>query len=159
MQPLQPLEPQLVRQIDLLSNSAVALSLMAVRIPNLPRRSAAAAVIAAAGATDLIGWLNDGSLGVFTLRSSIPDDGSDIDGSFLLHLQSYLRNDFVPNGGIDALIAFRSVHVWSSEVTDADDLIAALFAVPAAIVDIGLAPAGMPAMLCRPEPSRPYLWP
>ena len=86
MEPMMPLKPQLLRQVRLLSNSLTRLSLMSVVIPNLSRQATVAAVLAAVTTTDLVGMLEDGSIGVFSLRAPGPDGGVGVDERFLPRL-------------------------------------------------------------------------
>ena len=139
MESLLPLRPQLTRQINLLSHSAMRLSLMSVVISNLSRHATAAAVLAATSAHDMIGLLEDGSIGIFAIRtSSGPDGGVGVEERFLPRLQASLHYAFTPNAGIKARVWFRSAHRWAAEVFNADDLINILFDTQARTINLDL---------------------
>jgi len=161
MEPMLPLKPQLLRQVRLLSNSLTRLSLMSVVIPNLSRQATVAAVLAAVTSSDLVGTLEDGSIGVFSLRAPGPDGGVAVDERFLPRLQAALGNSFSPGFGSNMKIWFRSVHRWASELTDGEDLIDSLFAASSRVVGIGAQPVPPATLLPfrRPRQVRPAMWP
>ena len=160
MEPMMPLKPQLLRQVRLLSNSLTRLSLMSVVIPNLSRQATVAAVLAAVTSTDLVGMLEDGSIGVFSLRAPGPD-GAGADERFLPRLQAALGNAFSPGFGSNVKIWFRSVHRWATELSDGEELIDALYASSARVVGIGAQPVPPATLLPfrRPRQARPAMWP
>jgi len=161
MEPMMPLKPQLLRQVRLLSNSFTRLSLMSVVIPNLSRQATVAAVLAAVTTTDLVGMLEDGSIGVFSLRGPESEGGSGTDERFLPRLQAALGNAFSPSFGGSVKIWFRSVHRWATELGDGEDLIDALYASSARVVGIGVQPVPPATLLPfrRPRQVRPAMWP
>ena len=161
MEPMLPLKPQLVRQVHLLSNSLTRLSLMSVVIPNLSRQATVAAVLASVTSTDLVGMLDDGSVGVFSLRAPTADGGIGVDERFLPRLQASLSNAFSPGFGSNVKIWFRSVHRWASELGDGEELTDALYAASARVVGIGVQPVPPATLLPfrRPRPARPAAWP
>jgi len=136
MQPLMPLRPQLARHIELLGDSPTRISLMSVTIPALSHQATVAAVLSATTAADLVGMLPDGSVGVFVLN-----DLTHIDEHFLPRLQTSLLHAFAPAFMSTVKIWFRSVHRWTAEVREADDLLNSLLASPARVVGLGLPPA------------------
>jgi hypothetical protein len=147
--------------VHLLCNSVTRLSLMSVVIPSLSRQATVAAVLSAVSTNDLVGMLEDGSIGVFSLRAPGPDGGAGVDERFLPRLQTALTNAFSPGFGSGVKIWFRSVHRWASELGDGEDLIDALFDASARVVGIGSQPVP-PAILLpfrRPRPARSALWP
>jgi len=154
MEPLLPLRPQLIRQINLLSNSATRLSLMSVVIPSLSRQATVAAVLSSATAADLVGMLGDGSIGVFALRHAGPDGGAGVDERFLPRLQASLRSAFAPSFANEVKIWFRSVHRWATEVGDGDDLLDAIYAASARVVGLAL-PVAPASRLLRPSAALP----
>lgn len=161
MEPMMPLKPQLLRQVRLLSNSLTRLSLMSVVIPNLSRQATVAAVLAAVTTTDLVGMLEDGSIGVFSLRAPGPDGGVGVDERFLPRLQAALGNAFSPGFGSNVKIWFRSVHRWATELSDGEELVDALYAASARVVGIGAQPVPPATLLPfrRPRQARPAMWP
>jgi hypothetical protein len=161
MEPMLPLKPQLIRQVQLLSNSLTRLSLMSVVIPNLSRQATVAAVLAAVTSTDLVGMLEDGSIGVFSLRAPHADNGGGVDERFLPRLQTALGNAFSPGFGSNVKIWFRSVHRWASELSDGEELVDALFAASSRVVGIGMQPVPPATLLPfrRPRPVGSAVWP
>jgi len=161
MEPMLPLKPQLIRQVQLLSNSLTRLSLMSVVIPNLSRQATVAAVLAAVTTTDLVGMLEDGSIGVFSLRAPGPTGGMAVDERFLPRLQAALGNAFSPGFGSNVKIWFRSVHRWASELSDGEELIDALFQASSRVVGIGAQPVPPATLLPfrRPRQERHAMWP
>ena len=110
---------------------------MTVVIPSLPQPTTVAAVLAASTASDVVGRMDDGSIGVFGLRAPICRDDAGIDELFLPRLQGALRRSAALPGGVDLRIWFRSVHRWASEIGDSESLIDALFAASARVVGVG----------------------
>lgn len=162
MEPMMPLKPQLIRQVQLLSNSFTRLSLMSVAIPALSRQANVAAVLAAVTSTDLVGMLEDGSIGVFSLKGPGTDGGGGgFDERFLPRLQAALGNAFSPGFGSNVKIWFRSVHRWATELGDGEELIDALHASSARVVGIGAQPVPPATLLPfrRPRLERPAMWP
>jgi len=161
MEPMLPLKPQLIRQVQLLSNSLTRLSLMSVVIPNLSRQATVAAVLASVTSTDLVGMLDDGSIGVFSLRAPNADGGVGVDERFLPRLQAALGNAFSPGFGSNVKIWFRSVHRWATELSDGEDLVDGLYAASARVVGIGVQPVPPATLLPfrRPRPIRSAAWP
>jgi hypothetical protein len=136
MQPLMPIRPQLTRHIGLLGDSPTRVSLMSVAIPALSRQATVAAVLSAATAADLVGMLPDGSVGIFVLN-----DVANVDERFLPRLQASLVQAFAPAWMATVKIWFRSIHRWSMEISDADDLVNSLLGSSVRVVGICPPPA------------------
>jgi hypothetical protein len=131
---------------------------MSVQIPNLSRASSVGAVLAAASAVDLVGLMEDGSVGVFALRGLGPDGGAGVAERFLPRLQTILRGAFAPGFGISLRIWFRAVHRWAVEVAEPDELVEALYASPAQVVGIGLTSVPSRLVVPRAPVSRSAEW-
>ncbi len=141
MQPLLPLEPEIDRAIRLLGGSSTRLSLIGVAAPRLDPLQLRLAVRAATTASDICGILPDGGIGVLSLR------GGD-------EFMARLEQQFAPGRRFTVLI--RSVHCWSTEMRDTEDLIQTLLHTPARPVTVGARTFGMihavAARRARPAP-------
>ncbi len=139
MTPLEPIRPELSRQIKVLRLSRQRMSLMSVATHHLPAAAVAAAVRAAAAPLDAVGTLADGSVGVISLRASGTDGGAGVEDRFLPRLQASLSHYCRDDGTFR--VWFRSVHRWAAELGTADDIIASLFDAPARPVRVRQEPA------------------
>lgn len=135
MDRLRPLERELEYQITALGISNVRLSMMSVFVPALPLAVVASTVRAAAAPSDLVGMLEDRTIGVLCSRALGPDGGQGVEDRFLPRLQSLLLT-LCRHRALDLTIRFRAVHLWASELSDADDLVNLLFDMPVRMVPL-----------------------
>lgn len=119
---------EIQQQIETLGASTVRLSLMSVRAPALPSAVFESALHAAAAPLDVVGRLDDGSLGMLSLRSVGTDGGAGVEHRFLLKMQAVLAQ--VASRRAIGPICYRAVHRWACELTDALDLLDCLFDAP-----------------------------
>jgi hypothetical protein len=137
-----PLRPLLRRKVKLLSASNMRLSLASISVPGLARQATIASVLASTTPTDLVGSLDDGTIGVFCLR--FPDHGPDhglwpsVEDRLVPRVQSSLRMSLDPEFLSRLRLWVRSVHRWATEVGDAEELFDLLSAAPSRVV--GIAP-------------------
>jgi hypothetical protein len=141
MERLLPLQQQMDRRITRLGAAFVQMSLMSLSLPGLSQRVLIPAVVAAALASDIVGELADGSIGVFAMSF-----GQNVDNSreqrFQARLQAALplaRNESGPQ--LPSRAMFRSVTAYAAEISDAQDLVNLLFAMPAEAIRLAPPPS------------------
>ena len=130
------LESEVDRQIARLRLSNIKLMLLSVSAPQLPASVLNAAVCATAGRTDLVGSLEDGSVGVLTFLPTRAGGASAFEQRF--HARLRVRLLAASGANVCGRAWVRSVQRWSAELGSTDDLFDALAAAPRSYVALGL---------------------
>jgi hypothetical protein len=130
------LEIEVDRQIARLRLSNSKLMLLSVSAPQLPAPILNAAVCATAGRTDLVGTLEDGSVGVLAFLPLRTGVATAYEQRF--HARLRVRLLAASGARVCGRAWIRSVHRWSAELYAASDLFDALAAAPRTYIALGL---------------------
>ncbi len=131
--PLPPLSSEVGRVIGALRDSKARLTLMSVAAETASVNATIDAVRRAANASDRVGVLADGTVGILSLACRDSDGESCVEERFLDRFKGLPAPRCPAHGEI---IAFRAVHRWAMELADDSDLIDALFGAPCRYVAI-----------------------
>jgi hypothetical protein len=122
-------------RLSSLGASNVRLSLMSVSAPQVPAAVLADVVRSAAAASDVVGMLGDGSIGVLSLRGLDKEDSDEIEERFIARLRLILQAEMF--GRDVGPVSFRAVHRWACELIEASDLVDSLFDAGPVVLTLG----------------------
>lgn len=156
METTQSLEIEASRHIGLLRFSNMRIVLLSVSAPQLAAATLSAAVCAAAGRTDLVGSLADGSVGLLSVQPMRAGAALTFEQRFISQLKSRLMA--IADGRPIGRLWLRTVERWAAELAEPSDLFDALDATPRTAVVLGLPAALTAGMATEPELPRSRSW-